>query len=70
MKKRAGLKKVTTIEQELRNIRSEIAQINKRLDALEDAVRDIHGCAKEIDMLRAEVRTLMERIEKCEARHS
>lgn len=57
-----------SIENELRGIRGDLTKIAKRLDRLEEDVRDIRGYAKELDELRAMFRALEKRIIACESR--
>lgn len=57
-----------TLEEEIRAIRRDILDIDRRLTALEESIHDVRGYAKEIDFLHAEIRTLKERVARCEAR--
>ena len=47
-----------SLRTELRDIRSELADINRRLDQLEENYRNLKGVTKEIDELRERVRAL------------
>lgn len=49
---------LVSINGELKNIRLEMKEINRRLDTLESDVKDIRGYAKEIDELRARVKSM------------
>ena len=46
------------VRAEFRELRREISDITKRLDALDSAVADIRGYAKEIDTLRERLRAI------------
>jgi septal ring factor EnvC (AmiA/AmiB activator) len=58
----------STIEQELKSLRREIGELEKRISAFEDSLRDVRGYAKEIDELRASVRTLKMRLARVEGK--
>ncbi len=49
---------LVSINGELKSIRIELRDINRRLDALEEAVKDVRGYAKEIDELRTRVKVM------------
>ena len=49
---------ILNIETDIKSIKVELAYINRRLDSLEEATRDMRGYAKEIDDLRARVKYL------------
>ena len=51
---------IVAVHYDIRSIKEELRQIDRRLDALEASVRDVRGYAKEIDELRARVRRMEE----------
>ncbi len=56
------------LDSELKSMRLEVKPFDQRLTALEEHVRDMHGYAKEIDVLRADFRAFEMRLRKLEAR--
>jgi septal ring factor EnvC (AmiA/AmiB activator) len=46
------------VGQELRDLRRDIAELNKRLDLIEQHYANLKGVTKEIDEIRAEVRAI------------
>lgn len=50
------------VHAELRSIRDELRSVDRRLTALEDAVKDMRGYAKEIDELRSRMMAIEEHL--------
>lgn len=55
-----------SLDEQLRAIRRDLFEIDKRLTVLEESVRDIRGYAKEIDSLRAEFKVFESRLARLE----
>ena len=52
----------TDAEGSFRSVRSDLAEISKRLDLMEESYANLRGVTKEIDEIRAEVRAIQKHL--------